>query len=121
MRRIILIGFLVVCSLFVVDYTIATLQSRALSSRLGSEDILRTLNELIEPGMSRAETERQLDGFREARLSPSDAVDDEYSVSYRYWFGLIPPFGAPEFKLIGAVDVVYSKDWHVKESHYWVN
>lgn len=81
--------------------------------------MLHALNELIAPGMGRAEVERRLEGYRESRIYPSDG--DGHSVSYRYWFGFIPPLGTPEVKLIGAIEVEYSSDWRVKESHYWIN
>lgn len=119
MRHIPLASFVAVCALLVADYTIGTLQSRALRSRLGNDDILRALHDSIAPGMSRSEAERLLKGFRESRIYPSDGK--EYSVSYRYWFGLIPPLGTPELKLIGAVEIEYSDDWHVQQSRYWIN
>ena len=119
MRHLILFGFLALCLLLVADYTIAALQSRALISRVGNDDVLHALNDLIAPGMTRSEAERLINGYREARIYPADG--DEYSVSYRYWFGLIPPLGTPEIKLIGAIEVEYSKDWYVQESHYWIN
>lgn len=119
MKRVLLGGLFSVFVLLVADYTIATLQIRALILRVGSADVLRALNNLIVPGMTQPDAERMLEGFQEARISPCEG--DKCLVSYRYWFGLIPPIGVPEIKLIGAIEVVYSKDGYVKESHYWIN
>lgn len=118
MRSIVMGGLIAVCLLVVADYTVAAVQMKALSSRVGNDDLLRALSDLIAPGMTRSEVEHLLNGFRESKTSPETG---QYSVSYRYWFGIIPPLGPAEIKLIGAVDVVYSNEGRVKRSHYWLN
>jgi len=102
----------------ITDSLIARRQSHTLRARLGSEDYLAGAEARIQPGMTRAEVEETISGFRRAE---NQRHDKGHLVRYGYWFGFIPPIPGYGFKYAGEVEVLYSEEWTVIESSHWVN
>ena len=103
---------------FSVDLGVTVLHARLFQLRVGSPEILPALCKKVRAGMPRPEVERQLAGFRELRQGHDNAG---YVIAYAYWFGIIPPLGPAEIKLVGEIDVSYSRFHKAKECSFWYN
>ena len=88
----------------VIDLGVTMLQARLFQLRVGNSEFLPVLCERVKTGMTRSEVERQLAGFRELRQGKER---EEYEVAYAYWFGIIPPLGVGEIKLVGEIVVTF--------------
>lgn len=99
------------------DFELSRSAENDLRVALSTHDIAGGMASRVKVGMDRATAEGFIAGFRQISLFEAN---DELTVIYSYWFGVLPPLPSVlRYKVHAKVSVTYDAAGAVLEVRHW--
>ena len=102
--------------IFYGDFSISKDQENHARVRVNGHDIIGAYAARLQPGMTQDRAESAISGYRQ--ISIYEAAG-ETTVTYRFWYGFIPPLPVLRYKISGKISVTYSAEYKVTKVAHW--
>ena len=100
------------------DFSFSKAEENEIRNQVNGHDIVGAFASRLRPGMTRAGAESLIAGYKKTSIFEAGG---ETTVTYRFWYGFIPPLPVLRYKISGKISVTYSAEHHVTKVTHWYN
>jgi len=98
------------------DFSISRDQENEIREQVNGHDIVGAFAARLQPGMTQAGAESLISGFKQTSIFEAGG---ETTITYRYWYGFIPPLPVLRYKIVGKISVTYSAEHQITKVAHW--
>ena len=100
------------------DFNITKDQEYNVREEVSGHDIIGAFADRLQTGMTREMAEEMIAGFKQTSIFEAGG---ETTVTYRFWYGFIPPLPVLRYKISGKISVTYSAENQVTKVAHGYN
>ncbi len=114
----VLVGIVVIGLIGYGDFEISRNQENEIRNQVNGHDIIGAYASRLQTGITQENAESAIAGYRQISIYEAGG---ETTVTYRFWYGFIPPLPVLRYKISGKISVTYSSEGKVSKVSHWYN